>query len=230
MSLLSLSDITFAWGGPLLFDGLDLEIHKGERIGFLGRNGTGKSTMMKLLTGELEPDDGTIRRANHLHITRLIQEVPQNFTGCVEEIVAAANDATDTDREEWEVEQAVETILTKMNLDGDALFETLSSGMKRRVLLAQSIVYQPDILLLDEPTNHLDIDAIIWLEHFLKSYDGTLLFVTHDRVFLQALATRIIELDRGKLYDWSCDYQTFLKRKQNLLDAEEKENQHSIAS
>lgn len=226
MSLISLSDITFAWGGPLLFDGLDLEIHKGERIGFLGRNGTGKSTMMKLLTGELDPDDGTIRRANHLHITRLIQEVPQDCTGRIAEIVAAANDATDTIREEWEVEQAVDTILTKMNLDGELLFETLSSGMKRRVLLAQSIVYQPDILLLDEPTNHLDIDAITWLEHFLKSYDGTLLFVTHDRVFLQALATRIIELDRGKMYDWSCDYQTFLKRKQNLLDAEEKENQH----
>ncbi len=226
MSLISLSDITFAWGGPLLFDKLDLEIHQGERIGFLGRNGTGKSTMMKLLTGELEPDDGTIRRANHLHITRLIQEVPQDCTGRIAEIVAAANDATHTVREEWEVEQAVDTILTKMNLDADALFETLSSGMKRRVLLAQSIVYQPDILLLDEPTNHLDIDAITWLEHFLKSYDGTLLFVTHDRVFLQALATRIIELDRGKLYDWSCDYQTFLKRKQNLLDAEEKENLH----
>ena len=226
MSLLSLSDITFAWGGPLLFDGLDLEIHKGERIGFLGRNGTGKSTLMKLIAGEIEPDDGTIRRANHLHITRLIQEVPQDCTGRIADIVSAANDATSSTREEWEVEQAVDTILTKMNLDGDIPFETLSSGMKRRVLLAQSIVYQPDILLLDEPTNHLDIDAITWLEHFLKGYDGTLLFVTHDRVFLQSLATRIIELDRGQLYDWSCDYQTFLKRKQNLLDAEEKENQH----
>ncbi len=226
MSLLSLNNITFAWGGPLLFDEISLEIHKGQRIGFLGRNGTGKSTLMKILAGELEPDDGTIRRANGLNITRLIQEVPQDCSGRIEDVVAEADDLTSHDLDEWQVKQAVERILSQMNLEGETRFETLSSGMKRRVLLAKSLVHQPDILLLDEPTNHLDIDAIRWLERFLKGYEGTLLFVTHDRVFLQSLATRIIELDRGKLYDWSCDYDTFLKRKQDLLEAEEKQNQH----
>ena len=111
-----------------------------------------------------------------------------------------------------------------MQLDGGAEFNSLSSGMKRRVLLAQAIVDRPDVLLLDEPTNHLDIDSITWLEGFLKAYPGTLLFVTHDRAFLQAIATRILEIDRGHLFDWTCDYQTFLDRKQAALEAEEKQN------
>jgi ATP-binding cassette subfamily F protein uup len=225
MALLSLRDVSFAWGGPLLLDGVDLEIEKGEHIGLLGRNGSGKSTLMRMLAGEIEPEDGEIRRAPGLNVSRLIQEVPQDLTGPVSEVVLQGyNVGSESNQDDWIAHQAVERVLSKMTLDGQAEFSTLSSGMKRRVLLAQALVSEPDVLLLDEPTNHLDITAISWLERFLKGYPGTLLFVTHDRVFLQALATRIIEIDRGKMFDWSCDYTTFLVRKQQMLESEEKQN------
>lgn len=222
MSLMSLNQISFTWSGPPLLDDLSLEINAGERIGLLGRNGAGKSTLMKIIAGELEPDDGEIRRDKDLRIARLVQEVPSGGAQRINDIVAEA--AKPYFEHDWEIDHAVERILSRMNLDGDTTFESLSSGMKRRVLLAQSIVQSPDILLLDEPTNHLDIPAIKWLEQFLQSYEGTLLFVTHDRMFLQTLATRIIEIDRGHIYDWTCDYDTFLTRKEALLEAEEKQN------
>ncbi len=233
MSLLSLSRVSFAWGGPLLLDEIDLEIEAGERIGLLGRNGAGKSTLMKILAGELEPDDGKINRQSGLRIARLIQEVPHGQQGRVADVIAQGlepngNDAAATeehaDEEDWRAEHAVEKVLSRMKLNGDDAFTELSSGMKRRVLLAQALVSEPGILLLDEPTNHLDIDSIAWLEGFLKNYGGTLVVVTHDRVFLQAIATRIIEIDRGRLFDWTCDYETFLKRKQAALEAEEQQN------
>lgn len=238
MSLLSLRGVSFSWAGPQLLDDVDLEIDRGQRIALVGRNGTGKSTLMKLLTGEVEPDHGDVIHDPGVRIASLIQEVPQNMTGSVAEIVArgiatqqltaadlaSTANANQTHIDPWKVEQAVERVLSRMNLSGDDAFETFSSGMKRRVLLAQALVAEPDILLLDEPTNHLDIDAITWLERFLKGYSGTLVFVTHDRVFLQTLATRIIEIDRGRLFDWSCDYATFLKRKQAALEAEEQQN------
>jgi len=233
MSLLSLRNLSYTWGGPLLLDQVDLEINKGERIGLLGRNGTGKSTLMKILSGEIEPDDGEFRRASGLRIARLVQDVPSEYQGSVADVIAEGFSATERESDDhdkhdhdWKSGHAVERVLSRMKLDGDDAFATLSSGMKRRALLAKALVDEPDILLLDEPTNHLDISAIAWLERFLKGYDGTLLFVTHDRVFLQALATRIVEIDRGRLYDWTCDYATFLKRKQAALNAEEKENQH----
>ena len=230
MSLLSLSQISYTWGGPLLLDGIDLEIGKGERIGLLGRNGCGKSTLMKILAGEIEPDDGEIRRANGLKVARLIQEVPQGYEGRVAEMVAEG--CTDENGhpvqkdEDWKVAQAVKRVLSRMKLNGDDSFATLSSGMKRRVLLAKALAGEPDILLLDEPTNHLDIASIAWLERFLKGYDGTLVFVTHDRVFLKSLATRIIEIDRGRLFDWTCDYPTFLRRKEAALHEEDQQNLH----
>lgn len=222
MSLLSMNQVSFTWSGPPLLDEISLEIYEGERIGLLGRNGAGKSTLMKMIAGELDPDDGQIKRDKDVRIARLIQEVPTGCSDRIHDFVTEA--ATPFFEHEWEAEHAVERILSRMELDGEVKFDALSSGMKRRVLLAASIVQSPDILLLDEPTNHLDIPAIKWLEKFLQSYDGTLLFVTHDRVFLQALATRIIEIDRGKIYDWTCDYDTFLKRKEAFLDAEEKQN------
>ncbi|QDT91703.1 ATP-binding cassette domain-containing protein [Gimesia algae] len=222
MSLLSINQVSFTWSGPPLLDEISLEIYAGERIGLLGRNGAGKSTLMKMIAGELDPDDGQIKRDKDVRIARLIQEVPGGDTGRIHDYVAEA--AAPFFEHDWETEHAVERILSRMDLNGDDNFESLSSGMKRRVLLAASIVQSPDILLLDEPTNHLDIPAIKWLEQFLQSYEGTLLFVTHDRVFLQALATRIIEIDRGKIYDWTCDYDTFLKRKEAFLEAEEKQN------
>jgi ATP-binding cassette subfamily F protein uup len=240
MSHLSLSRVSYTWGGPLLLDEVDLEIGRGERIGLLGRNGAGKSTLMRILAGEIDPDDGEILRKSGLRVARLEQEVPQNYAGSVAEIVAegfavsSGENADESDvliaggshSDNWEVDHAVERVLSRMKLDGNAVFETLSSGMKRRALLAKALVAEPEILLLDEPTNHLDIESIAWLERFLKGYDGTLLFVTHDRVFLQALATRIIEIDRGRLFDWTCGYSTFLKRKQAALDAEEQQNRH----
>ncbi|MAX37837.1 ATP-binding cassette domain-containing protein [Gimesia sp.] len=222
MSLLSINQVSFTWSGPPLLDEISLEINEGERIGLLGRNGAGKSTFMKMIAGELDPDDGLIKRNKDLRIARLIQEVPTGCSDRIHDFVAEA--ATAFFEHDWEAEQAVERILSRMELNGDDKFDALSSGMKRRVLLARSIVQSPDILLLDEPTNHLDIPAIKWLEQFLQSYEGTLVFVTHDRVFLQALATRIIEIDRGKIYDWTCDYDTFLKRKEAFLEAEEKQN------
>ncbi len=225
MSLLSLTDVSFTWTKPQLLEKISLEINKRERIGLLGRNGAGKSTLMKLLAAELEPDEGIIRKGDHVRVARLLQEVPADMNGTVFEIVAGGHSENKTEihSENWESDHRVDKILTRMNLDGETDFSTLSSGMKRRVLLARALVDQPDVLLLDEPTNHLDIEAIKWLEKFLKGYEGTLIFVTHDRVFLQALATRIIEVERGRLFDWTCDYATFLKRKQALLDAEEQQ-------
>ena len=231
MPLLSLRDVSFTFSNPTLLDGITLEIEKGQRIGLLGRNGAGKSTLMKLMVGELHPDNGEVLPQAGLRMARLVQEVPEKTTGTVSDVVAAGLDETGVDsefesapREDWQTDQAVARAVSRLKLDGEAQFGTLSSGMKRRVLLARALVTKPDILLLDEPTNHLDIDSITWLEGFLKSYSGTLIFVTHDRVFLQALATRIVEVDRGRLFDWTCDYQTFLKRKQQQLDAEEKQN------
>ena len=231
MPLLSLRDVSFTFSEPTLLDGINIEIEKGQRIGLLGRNGAGKSTLMKLIVGELHPDNGEVIPAAGIRMARLVQEVPEATGGTVSEVVATGLTETGVTsefaaepQEDWQTDHAVARAVSRLRLDGDAMFETLSSGMKRRVLLARAIVTDPDILLLDEPTNHLDIDSITWLEGFLKSYNGTLIFVTHDRVFLQALATRIIEIDRARLFDWTCDYGTFLKRKQAQLAAEEKQN------
>jgi ATP-binding cassette subfamily F protein uup len=232
MALLSLRNLSFTWSGPPLLDNATIEIERGERIGLLGRNGAGKSTLMKIIVGEVKPDDGTVQLAADAKIARLVQEVPEEetrnrtVTEIVREGYVLEDEATDDEHshDDWQAEHAVERVLSRMKLNGDVVFSTLSSGMKRRVLLAQALVMEPDILLLDEPTNHLDIDSILWLEGFLRKFDGTLIFVTHDRTFLQALATRIIEIDRGRLFDWTCDYETFLRRRQELLDAEEKAN------
>ncbi|MDC0143879.1 ATP-binding cassette domain-containing protein [Verrucomicrobia bacterium] len=222
MSLLNLSEVTFSWDGSILLDQIDLDLSHGEHVGLLGRNGCGKSTLMKMLAGEIEADKGHIRRAKDLHVTRLAQEVPEGLDEKVRDFIGA--DLHFPEEDIWQKEKAVGSVLKQMKLNGDDPVKTLSSGMKRRVLLAKTIVSKPDVLLLDEPTNHLDIDSILWLEGFLKNYTGTVVFVTHDRVFLQTLAQRIIEIDRGKLFDWSCDYPTFLKRKQAFLEAEEKQN------
>jgi ATP-binding cassette subfamily F protein uup len=158
----------------------------------------------------------------------LPQELPKNVSGNVADVVAAGLPAThdedERDHTAWKSDQQTERILSRMDLDGTVQFETLSSGMQRRVLLARTLVSNPDLLLLDEPTNHLDITAIRWLEDFLVRWNGTLLFVTHDRAFLRNLATRILEIDRGHLFDWSCDYDTFLRRKEDALATEEKQN------
>ncbi len=260
MSLISLLDITVSFRGPVLLDDVTLRIEPGERICLLGRNGVGKSTLMKLIDGAMEPDAGQVVPQPGLRVGRLSQEVPQDLSGTIFDRVAAGlgdqgrllsdyhrvshqlaetsgngeggkrlSDELDRLGHEldanrgWQVHQQVETVISRMQLDPDAECASLSAGMKRRVLLAGALVCNPDILLLDEPTNHLDIDTICWLEEFLLKYPATQLFVTHDRMFLRNLATRIIELDRGKLTSWSCDYPTYQKRKEETLAAEAKQ-------
>lgn len=226
MALVSVRDLTFTHGGPLLFNEINFQVESGERIGLVGRNGTGKSTLLKLLCGALQPDDGSIIIGDDASVGRLIQEVPDGDDATVVNIVrqGLTADTTVVDEHNWEHQQKIDRVLSQMDLQPDASFGSLSSGMKRRVLLAQAIVTEPKVLLLDEPTNHLDVEAISWLERFLKGYSGAIIFVTHDRVFLQELATRIIEVDRARLFDWTCNYKTFLIRRQELLDAEEKQN------
>jgi len=227
MALISLQDVSIGFGGPRLLEEINLQIESGEWVGLLGRNGMGKSTLLKLVSGDILPHDGTIARQQNIRIAYLPQEVPQNLSGRVTDIVESGLEAITTkldDEHQWQRQHQVEKILSRMELDPEARFEVLSAGLKRRVYLARGLVREPNLLLLDEPTNHLDINSIDWLEDFLKRWGGTLLFVTHDRVFLQRLTTRIIELDRGKLFDWNCDYPTFVKRKEDMLSAEQQQN------
>ncbi len=224
MPLIGLRNLVFTHGGPLLLDHVNLEIEPGERIGLVGRNGTGKSTLLKLMDGTLKPDDGEVFLSPGAQIRRLVQDVPQDITGTVREVVKLGrSNAEHADEEEWVADHTAEKVITRLGLDGDAEFSKLSSGMKRRVLLGQALVSEPDALLLDEPTNHLDIESIAWLEKFLKGYSGAVIFITHDREFLQSLANRIVEVERARLFDWVCDYRTFLDRKQAALEAEERE-------
>ncbi|BFI97218.1 MAG: ATP-binding cassette domain-containing protein [Rhodanobacter sp.] len=249
MSLIQLHRVDFSIGGPLLLEHVDLSIDRNERVCIVGRNGEGKSTLMKLIAGELKPDDGEVRVQNGIVIARMAQEVPQGTAGSVFDVVAqglgdlglllaryhhllhegdldALGDvqAQIEARHGWDLDRRVSEVLTRLELPADTDFAALSGGMKRRVLLAQALVRKPDVLLLDEPTNHLDIEAIGWLEGFLKSFDGSLLFVTHDRSFLQALATRIVEIDRGQLTDWPGDYDNYLRRREERLHAEAQAN------
>lgn len=225
MALVSLRGISHSWHSTSLLDHVDLDIDPGERIGLMGRNGAGKSTLMKIIAREVEPDHGQVVVSPQVRIARLIQEVPTaTGTQTVADLVAGGYDGDPDPSHAWEAEVAVNRVLSRLAIDGELNFATLSSGMKRRALLARALVQEPDLLLLDEPTNHLDIESITWLEKFLSSYEGALLFVTHDRTFLQALANRILEVDRGRLYDWTCNYDTFLVRKQQQLDTEEKQN------
>jgi len=256
MPLVSLQNITVGFGGPLLLEGIDLQIEPGERVCMVGRNGTGKSTIMRVITGEVKPDSGMVVFQQGLRTTLLTQEVPSDITGSVFDVVSGAfgeqgrlladyhhisgrlsHDHSGKLMAEledvqhrfeaaggWQMQQKVDEILTRLQLSEDAEFAELSGGLKRRVLLAKALAGQPDLLLLDEPTNHLDIVSIAWLEEFLLTYGGTLLFVTHDRALLQKLATRIIDLDRGRLTSWPGSYRAYLELKQAALDGESVEN------
>lgn len=206
-----------------MLDEVSCQIEPGERIGLLGRNGAGKSTLLALLAGDIEPDHGEITLAPGVQVAIMPQDIPADVSGTVAEIVSAAV-PRESDEEGWKGRHLVDKILSQMELPPEGQFEIFSSGMKRRVLLARALVNEPEVLLLDEPTNHLDIAAITWLEEFLQRWPGTLIFVTHDRMFLRKIANRILEIDRGQLFDWSCDYDTFLKRKEAALEAEEKQN------
>jgi ATP-binding cassette subfamily F protein uup len=225
MSLVTVKDLRIGFRGPLLLDGVSCQIEPGQRIGLLGRNGAGKTTFLRILSGQVEPDGGQIGIEPGATVSLLPQEVPQQLAGTIHDVIAQGLPSPADDHDTaWIAEQRIKRILTEMQLAAKVPFEALSSGMKRRVLLAQAIVAEPDLLLLDEPTNHLDLAAIEWLEDFLLRWKTTLVFVTHDRMFLRKLATRILEIDRGRLFDWSCDYDTFLSRKEAALAAEETQN------
>jgi ATP-binding cassette subfamily F protein uup len=219
MALITLRDISLSFGGPPLFDGINLQIEPGDRLCLMGRNGTGKSTLMKLISGEIPPEGGEVIRSQGLRVALVSQEIPQEVVGTVFEVVAQHPHAA-AGAEQWEHEQQVERVLNRLHLEPEAAFATLSGGTKRRVLLARALVAAPDILLLDEPTNHLDIETILWLEEFLARNITTCIFVTHDRAFARRLANRIAELDRGRIYAFSCGYDQFVERREALLEAE----------
>jgi ATP-binding cassette subfamily F protein uup len=228
MNLINFENISLGFGGDLLLDEVNFRIKDNERIGLIGRNGMGKTSLMKLINGDLIEDSGNLSRQQGLRIAYLPQEVPQGLSGTIYEIVKKGLEGMVFDwpeeEMEWQSDLLVQKTLSRMQLNPEMNFDVLSAGMKRRVLLAKGLVGQPQLLLLDEPTNHLDIQSILWLEDFLLRWNGSLIFVTHDRVFLQKLATRIVELDRGKIFDWDCDYSTFLQRKEGYLNAEQAQN------
>lgn len=249
MSLISIHNLSIAFGGPAILDSISMDLHKGQRIGLLGRNGTGKSTFMKIIAGILNQDSGELIINSGSKIAYLPQNVPTDVHGTIYEIVVSGagligeklarlnllsrNGTSSSEYHQlqeyinthdgWKVQTIAQRVISQIGLQPETDFDTLSGGMRRRVFLARALVKEPDLLLLDEPTNHMDVDSINWLENFLLSENITVLFITHDRRLLKKLATRIIELDRGKLYDWACSYEIFLQRKKALLDAEEKE-------
>jgi ABC transport system ATP-binding/permease protein len=217
MPLLSLDRVSVAYGHLPLLDAVSLQVDAGERVAVIGRNGTGKSTLLKIISGEIPVDAGSVWREPALRIARLEQDVPLSADRSVFDVVADGHTHRLDADESWLREHHVDLVLSRLELPADAIVDTLSGGWRRRVLLARALVGQPDVLLLDEPTNHLDIAAITWLEQFLLEYAGAVLFVTHDRAFLQRLATRIVELDRGQLTSWPGDYDTYVRRKEESL-------------
>ena len=252
MPLVSLIDLEFSVGGPLLLDGVGLTVEPGERVALIGRNGAGKSTLLRLLDGTTAADAGEVRYASGVRVARVAQEVPESEHGSVFDVIARGlgelgglireyhalvDDAFDAERLAalqarieaaggWDADRLIETVIERLALEADAEFTRLSGGLKRRVLLGQALVAHPDLLLLDEPTNHLDIESIEWLEDFLLDYDGAIVFVTHDRRFLRRLATRIVEIDRGRLTSWPGDWDNYVRRREERQHAETLENRH----
>ena len=253
MSLIRLTDIEFSVGGPPLLDGASLSVEPRERICLVGRNGVGKSTLLRIIDGSIEPEAGSVQTGESVVVARLEQAVPDELAGSVFDVVteglgelgqllARHHDLTQALGEGegdpaaladlhsridaaggWQIEQRVESVLTRFGLPADSPFQGLSGGLKRRVLLARAVVSAPDVLLLDEPTNHLDIEAISWLESFMREFTGSIVFVTHDRAFLRAVATRIVEIDRGQLTSWPGDYDNYLRRRAERDHAEAEE-------
>jgi ATP-binding cassette subfamily F protein uup len=219
MPLLSLNGIRVTFAGPPLLDSVGLTIEPGERLGLLGRNGAGKSTLLRILEGTLVPDAGTISRQPGLRVAGLQQVIPSDLQGRVREYLHEVCGASRSDTA-WEIETRIEQVAHDLSLELDAALADLSAGSKRRVLLAAALVRDPDLLFLDEPTNHLDIDAITHLEETLQRRRGALIFVTHDRRFLQALATRILDLDRGALRSYPMSYQAYLAQRDDELRIE----------
>jgi ATP-binding cassette subfamily F protein uup len=253
MSLLRFDDISLDFGELKILSAADFSIETGERVCLIGRNGAGKSTTLKLITGELEADRGEIVRSSHMVVSQLSQTLPDAMDAFVHDVVRSGLQETETllaqyaqqsqmelDRDGmrelealharidahdgWHIEQRVEETITQLSLPAEKMMSELSGGWRRRVALASALVQKPDLLLLDEPTNHLDIATINWLEDRLHSWPGAVLFITHDRAFLQRLATRILEIDRAKLTSWPGSYDNFLIRKEKALEDENVSN------
>jgi len=252
MPVAALNHVSLAFGHVPLLDDALLQIEGGERVSLVGRNGTGKSTLLQILSGEQRPDTGSVWFQPGLRVARLAQDVPLSTSRSVVDVVAdglgelselvasyhhTAHRVADAStpallaklgelqhelelHDGWRIEERIDLVLSRLSLSGEAIVDTLSGGWRRRVLLARALVAQPDLLLLDEPTNHLDLDAIDWLEEFLAEYAGAVVFVTHDRAFLQRLATRIVEIDRGRVTSWPGDYATFVRKKEEWLATE----------
>ncbi len=223
MPLVTLDQVSIAFGHLPLLDNAAFQIEPGERVAVIGRNGTGKSTLLQILSGDLPADSGTVLRQPGVRIARLVQDVPLSADRTVATVVGEGLGALD-EHDEWQRQHQADMVMSRLSLPADAIVDSLSGGWKRRVLLARALVGAPDLLLLDEPTNHLDIEAISWLESFLVEYRGAVVFVTHDRAFLERLATRIVELDRGRLTSWPGDYATFERKKEEWLANEELQN------
>lgn len=257
MALISYRNLTVSFGGPLLLNDVGITIERKERICLLGRNGEGKSTLLRILAGQIEPDKAESERLPDFRVAKLDQEIPVGVECTVFDLVARGlgpeadllreyNRATqqlaekpddpdlsgEVDRlqeeldgaDGWSLDHRVASVIDRVGLTPDEPFDTLSGGNKSRAMLARALVGEPHLLILDEPTNHLDFAGIRWLEDFLKKGEFAVLFVSHDRAFLRALSTRILELDRGKLTSWTCGYEKFLERKAEFLAAEEKNN------
>jgi ATP-binding cassette subfamily F protein uup len=246
--------ISLSFGGVPIFDGIDLTVERRERIGLVGRNGSGKSTLLQLIEGSVKPDSGAVSVQKGVHSAHLSQKVPRRIPGTVFDVVASGsrqyadlvtkqrsagllNKYTPPLHEEmdrihhtfemeggWYEREQVSKMLSQLGLEAGSAFNSLSAGLKRRVLLKRALVGEPEILLLDEPTNHMDIDSIKELEEMMIRFSGALIFVTHDRMFLQRIATRIVEIDRGRLFDQTCDYETFLARRSAARESEETQN------
>lgn len=253
MPVLTLTDVSLAYGHHPLLAHVNFQIEPGERVCLVGRNGTGKSTLFRVISGAAVPDDGEVWYRDTLRISHLEQDVPADAASTIYDVVAsglgelggllrdyhhaihdAAAMSVSLDRlaelqqrievnDGWNLQQKVDTVLSRLDLNADKRLADCSGGIRRRVMLAQALVSEPGLLMLDEPTNHMDIAAILWLEEFLRGFNGALMFITHDRTFVKNLATRIIELDRGRLTSFPGDYDGYLLRKQELLEIEARE-------
>ncbi|QIV96377.1 ATP-binding cassette subfamily F protein uup [Allofrancisella inopinata] len=250
MQLVSLKNISLNFGTQIVLDNVNLEITKGQRICLIGRNGTGKSSLLKIIENKIQPDGGEVIIHNNAVVSSMIQEVPASIQGSIADVILSSLDEVGEkliayqqtlannpnspkleklhkyvdENHAWNYLNDVEILASKLKLDPKAIFKDLSGGMKRRVILARALIKKPDLLLLDEPTNHLDIDSIKWLEEFLANFNGAILFITHDRKFLNNVAKSIVELDRGRLFSFEGNYIKFLEKKEHILHAEEKAN------
>ena len=255
MSLIKIEKAHLSYGLQVLLDDVDLTVEKGQRLCLIGRNGAGKSSLMKVISGDVDLDTGDVIRQSGIKIARLEQDLPepddQRVFDCVAgsfggvgklltdyHSLATQSDFTEQDLElmqelqhqiekqdGWLLQQKVDEILSRLDLPADSYMHELSGGWRRRVALAKALVKSPDVLLLDEPTNHLDIEAIQWLEKQLLAFNGAVIFITHDRALLQKLATHIAELDRGNLRYWTGDYQSFLVYREQMLADESRHNE-----